>query len=217
MKRLQFLESFCVFFFVACAVTPTNEKKSPPAEEKQPSATVTSSPASTATMAPGPASAPVIVDMKKYPGTPEGAKALLSDILISKAEALALTAQLKPTKADFEAVFTSDFVETISKYYEERDAKRTEPALIDPKYPTNTNLLFAQATAEELNDKARPVEDFPGGYERIAGKFKPGFIWYRWKYTEPGKTIGMAYDGLVYVNGRWVWFPKPWKSLGGPE
>lgn len=28
-------------------------------------------------------------------------------------------------------------------------------------------------------------------------------------------VLGMAYDGLIYVNGHWAWFPKPWRVLGG--
>lgn len=30
---------------------------------------------------------------------------------------------------------------------------------------------------------------------------------------EPGQTLGMAFDGLVHVNGHWRLFPKPWKAL----
>jgi hypothetical protein len=25
--------------------------------------------------------------------------------------------------------------------------------------------------------------------------------------------LGMAFDGLVHVNGRWVLMPKPWRAL----
>jgi hypothetical protein len=35
----------------------------------------------------------------------------------------------------------------------------------------------------------------------------------RWKFVKPGETIGMAYDGLVFVNGHWAWFPKAWHAL----
>ena len=43
---------------------------------------------------------------------------------------------------------------------------------------------------------------------------KPGLTVYRWKYTKPGEPLGMAYDGLIYVNGHWAWFPKPWRIKG---
>ena len=25
--------------------------------------------------------------------------------------------------------------------------------------------------------------------------------------------MGMAYDGLVYLDARWLWFPKPWRAI----
>jgi hypothetical protein len=34
---------------------------------------------------------------------------------------------------------------------------------------------------------------------------------YRWKFTKPGETLGMAFDGLYQINGRWVLMPKPWR------
>ena len=38
--------------------------------------------------------------------------------------------------------------------------------------------------------------------------------WWRWKFTKPGEDLGMAYDGLVFVNGHWAWFPKPYRAIG---
>ena len=45
---------------------------------------------------------------------------------------------------------------------------------------------------------------FPGGYKRVADKFKPGLTVYRWKYVKPGEKLGMSFDGLVYVNNHWA-------------
>ena len=45
----------------------------------------------------------------------------------------------------------------------------------------------------------------------IHDKIEPGHTIYRFKFVQPGKNIGMAFDGLVKVNGRWVIFPKPWR------
>jgi hypothetical protein len=25
----------------------------------------------------------------------------------------------------------------------------------------------------------------------------------------------MAFDGLIFVNNHWTWFPKPWRVFGG--
>jgi len=44
---------------------------------------------------------------------------------------------------------------------------------------------------------------------------------YRWKYVKPGEQLGTSFDGLIYVNSHWAWFPKPWRVLdsghGGDE
>jgi hypothetical protein len=60
------------------------------------------------------------------------------------------------------------------------------------------------------NELSRP---FPGGYRAIAAKLNPNRIWVRWKFCRPGETAGMAYDGLVWVDDHWAWFPKPYRAL----
>jgi len=42
---------------------------------------------------------------------------------------------------------------------------------------------------------------------------KPGIPIVRFKFVEKGETSGLAFDGLVYVDGRWTLLPKPWRSL----
>jgi hypothetical protein len=48
--------------------------------------------------------------------------------------------------------------------------------------------------------------------KRVAEHLKPGLTLYRFKFVKPGETVGMAYDGLVHVNGHWVMLPKPWAA-----
>ena len=42
-------------------------------------------------------------------------------------------------------------------------------------------------------------------------KFKSQFS--RFKFVTKGQTAGLAFDGLIYVNNRWVLMPKPWRAL----
>ena len=35
---------------------------------------------------------------------------------------------------------------------------------------------------------------------------------FRFKFVKAGETIGMAFDGLAFVNGHWRIFPKPWRA-----
>jgi hypothetical protein len=145
-------------------------------------------------------------------GGEAAAKALLESFLKPGADRAALSKPLAPTKADCEAVFVGAMAAKAYEAYSK--AFGTGKGVIEPG-EGRTQLLLFSATTDDLkagNDKAR---QFPGGYKSIATQLKAGLTVYRWKYVKPGETLGMAYDGLLYVNGRWVWFPKPWRFLRG--
>ena len=138
----------------------------------------------------------------------DGPKALLEGFLKPGADHAALTKPLRPTKADYEAVFEPAFAAQL-------EAAKTPlwdsgGAVLAPK-PGQTELLLNSATSDDFKKGTAAAAEFPGGYKQVADKFKPGVTLYRFKFVEPGKTIGMAYDGLVLVNGNWRLFPKPWQ------
>lgn len=146
--------------------------------------------------------------LSKYPGTEDGAKQMLTDLRTSS-DAAGMTKALKPTSADYKAVFTDDFAAKAEKGYEEL---WNDPKSVIGADPANTELKLFKATTDDIKAWTHDVEmDFPGGYQKVKDDFKPGLTVYRWKYTKPGETLGMAYDGLIYVNGHWAWFPKPWR------
>ena len=143
----------------------------------------------------------------KYPGTDAGARQLLTDIRTGDAKAL--SAALKPNANDYAAVFNDEFAPKAQKAYEALWA--AAPAVITAD-DTQTELIVSKATRDDLvNWTPRAEADFPGGYKKVARFFKPGITVYRWKYTKSADSLGMAYDGLVFVNDHWAWFPKPWK------
>ena len=145
----------------------------------------------------------------KYAGTDDGAKQLLTEI--RSGDAKAMTQALKPTSADYAAVFVADAASKAEAGYEKL---WSDPRAVITADPANTELKIWKATSDELQKGTGESAEFPGGYKRIAGQLKPGITIYRWKYVKPGATLGMAFDGLVYVNGHWAWFPKPWRALG---
>lgn len=149
-------------------------------------------------------------DTSKYPGTEEGAKKMLTDIRTG--DAAAMTKALKPTSADYKAVFVDAAAAKAESGYEKL---WSDPKAVIGADKENTELLLSKATTEELQQGTGDASSFPGGYKRVADKFKPGLTVYRWKYVKPGEKLGMAFDGLVYVNGHWAWFPKPWRAVGG--
>ena len=148
----------------------------------------------------------------KYPGTEDGAKQMLTDLRTSQ-DAAGMTKALQPTAADYKAVFTDDFAAKAEKGYAEL---WNDPKTVIGADPANTELKLFKATTDDIKAWTPAVEqDFPGGYQKVKDSFKPGLTVYRWKYTKPGETLGMAFDGLIFVNNHWAWFPKPWRVAKG--
>jgi hypothetical protein len=144
----------------------------------------------------------------KFPGTEAGAKALIAELAKPGADKAALSKTLRPAPADFEAVFTGDAAKAAAAAYGPLWEKS---AVVISGNPQQTVTKVFSATTEELKSGAPASRDFPGGYAKVAGSLKPGLRFYAFKFLEPGKDLGMAFDGLVFVNGHWAIFPKPWK------
>ena len=79
--------------------------------------------------------------------------------------------------------------------------------------------LYASVSQEGLTSSSPDQTDvfvnldMPGGYERIKGRLKPGVTVYGFKYAVPGQTTGMAYDGLIKLDGQWILIPKLWRAF----
>jgi hypothetical protein len=54
---------------------------------------------------------------------------------------------------------------------------------------------------------------FPGGYRSVAGLLTPTRVWVAWRYRSPGSSTGLSYDGLVWCDDHWAFFPKPYRVL----
>lgn len=146
-----------------------------------------------------------------YPGTDEGARALVEKI--GAVGATALLASLRPTTADYQALFQPDFAAQAERFYKKRMWASDQPAEPLAK-PGQTEVRMWKSTTEELRAWTPTARaNFPGGYEQIKDHLKPGLAIYTWDYTEPGEEYGMAYNGLVFVNEHWALFPKPWYAL----
>lgn len=147
-----------------------------------------------------------------FPGTAEGAKALLAKLVAPESEGIGLSGELEPTSADYAAVFMGPTAKKAEAAY--KGAWASGAIQVKAKAGQTEIKLFS-ATTEELQTNAGESAQFPGGYSGVAGLLQPGLTFYRFKFTEPGNDLGMAYDGLVYVNGHWRLFPKPWKAVVG--
>ena len=194
----------CLAVLIAgtCLVGCDKSSSSPP------SPTVASASASTET-APASTALATATSRLPFPGTEEGAKALLEGFLKSDADRKTMTSSLRPDAADFDAIFTSDVVANARAAYDE---KWKEEPVVEAR-EGQTELQMWKATTEQLRNGSGDASEFPSGYKKIADKLKPGLTFYRFKFVKPGDKHGNAFDGLVFVNGHWVMVSKPYRYL----
>ena len=145
-----------------------------------------------------------------FPGTAEGARALLGAFVVEGADVAALSRALRPQPVDYAAVFVGEAAKKAQGAYApawDANAMRVEAD------PGQTEVQLWSATGAELAAQTGDAAEFPGGYRDIAAQLGPDVAFYRFRFVRPGETAGRAFDGLVHVNGRWVIFPKPYRAL----
>jgi hypothetical protein len=143
-------------------------------------------------------------------GTETQARDLVEELQRAGKNAAALSAKLRPTPADYAAVFEGDAAKKAAATY--GPAWDKGEMVIESK-PDQSEVKLFHATTDELQAGAGDTARFPGGYKQAASVLKKGLTIYGFKFVRPGEDVGVAYDGLVYVNHHWVIFPKPWRAV----
>jgi hypothetical protein len=121
----------------------------------------------------------------------------------------AMTLALKPTPEDVRTVYAEPLASRLIDAY---DGLFVAGAVIQPK-PGQTELLSVFTTTGALKRGDPVLAEFPGGYKDVLDYIVGDVPIARFKFVEPGEDLGLAFDGLVHVNGRWVFMPKPWNGL----
>ncbi len=116
---------------------------------------------------------------------------------------------LRPGKQDYARVFQPASVPKARAFYEAMWAQPMEMTW----NLKQTELRVAAALAEDFADWNPRAEPFPAGYRNIASALVPGIIWLRWEMKEPGELYGLSADGLVPLEERLLWFPRPFVAL----
>ncbi|MDX1909786.1 MAG: hypothetical protein SF053_22305 [Bacteroidia bacterium] len=147
-----------------------------------------------------------------FPPGKDGAEALIRYILSASPEARRdFSRTLYPSLSDCVVAFDTAFGTEV--YHYERKIKRKYNPVVRPMLQDQYTYLIWSATTEELTDYTGEASFFPGGYHEIANHMAPGLSWYRFKFIEPGRKVGSAYDVLVYVNGHWCMIHRPWAVM----
>jgi hypothetical protein len=117
---------------------------------------------------------------------------------------------LRPRDDDYEKVFSGAAVELARRFYEKL---WSEPMDLAYPAPAQTQLRCFACPAGLLDQENELSRTFPEAYRHIARWLNPHRVWVAWKYTAPGQTSGLAYNGLVWCDDHWAWYPKPNRAL----
>lgn len=120
-----------------------------------------------------------------------------------------LAAGLVPRPEDYALAFRPDAAAAARAAYAALWSSPPRPAAA----PAGSRLEMHVAPAGMLADANELSRAFPGGYRAIAHLLDPHRVWVAWKLIPPGQDAGMAYDGLVWLDDHWAWFPKPYRML----
>jgi len=120
-----------------------------------------------------------------------------------------IAAGLRPVPDDYGLAFLPQYAEAACKAYEPIWEKepRVRPV------PSNAVVRCHVAPAGMLGHDNELSFHFPGGYRHVAQLLDPHRVWARWTYLRPGASAGQSYDGLVWLDDHWAWFPKPFRAL----
>ena len=139
----------------------------------------------------------------------EGAYPLLASF-IGAPNPVELSAALQPSDADYDAVFGPELLaeakERYSRMWAEGKLHITVP--ID-----HENVLIAACTAGGMSFPNDHSRHFHPAMMRLSEKLNSRRTWITWKYLPPGQEKGLLYDGLVWIDDHWAWFPQPWDVL----
>ncbi|EAY29791.1 hypothetical protein [Microscilla marina] len=144
-----------------------------------------------------------------YANTKTGVGQIAEDI--NKAKNNALVIRLKATLADCQAIMkTKADAQKLYEYSESLHKKYANEKMIKAK-DGQTDVLVSVLI---LGNESKSEKDrFARGYIQILDKFTRGIRIYTFRYVRPGSSSGMRYDGLTYVNNKWVFIPKMWRAF----
>jgi hypothetical protein len=118
---------------------------------------------------------------------------------------------LRPRAEDFPRIFRPEIAEAARAAYE--DLWRSPPR-VEPLASSSVELEVVACPAGMLGEENELSRRFPGGYRSLAPLLMTDRVWFVWRYLRPGAEAGMRYDGLVRIDDRWVWLPKPYRVVG---
>jgi hypothetical protein len=150
-----------------------------------------------------------LVGCKKEQATAAKAHDMLAEFTKPGANHQTLYAALRPKPEDYEAVFVGD---TAAKAKAAMEPLWDSGKYLDPT-AEQTEISVNGATPDQLAKHEGNAASCPGGYKAIADKLNPKIVVYCARFSKPGEKGGLTVDAIVFVNGHWAYFPKPFRIL----
>lgn len=119
-----------------------------------------------------------------------------------------VVASWRPKDEDWPRVFVGEAATRARAGYE---ALWAHPPEVTQKGPHRVYL--AGVTAADLRARTPAALAFPGGYLDIADQLVDGPWWWAFRLSELLGPEGVTWDGLVVLDDRVVFCPKPWRVL----
>jgi hypothetical protein len=118
---------------------------------------------------------------------------------------------MRPRAEDFPRVFATEVAQLARTAFEQ--AWKTPP-IFQRLQDAELELRVQAAPAGMLGGPNELSRHFPEGYRALAQYLRSDRIWFTWQYLQPGAESGVRYDGVVRLDDRLVWFPRPYRVLG---
>lgn len=116
-----------------------------------------------------------------------------------------IDASMRPTRADAELVFDRDLARDMALQQNVTEGWSASW----PAVGRAVSIRLAARSVEQLQRGQLGL--FPEGYRKVAPRLRPGAVWLAFELVEPA----LRFDGLAHLNGRFLFFPKPWKAWAG--
>jgi hypothetical protein len=131
-------------------------------------------------------------------------------------DARLLLLQAQPTLADCKEIFAEEYYRHVHSLYTIYYYQLLEETKLNDTFRDKDFFISKSSTYAELRDGV--AFHLPGGMTDAfkMGAFRPGKIsYYTISFIANGKEHGVSFKLWVYLNNRWVFFPKPWQITRG--
>ena len=188
----------------ACAATPKTKDVATTSDTAAPVTIAAPEPQEGAPAADEPVAAPSPepANPASTGGSVADAKQRLAEFTKPGADAARLTQALMPSASDLKAIFDASVLPAMQDHVDKMFG--TMGKGLELKEAPDVRCFPSDEIKSWTGDAAN---DMPGGYKRLGPKLKAGLTFCRFK------AGGIAYDSLVWVGGKWVFVPKPFRAV----